>query len=744
MGFFEDLKSRREVYKRLVQRRYPSIIVLVIVSLLVAVISHNPFVGNLPNYQAGDIPAQNIKAIQLLRVIDPDLSDQRKKAALSSIKDVYDFDPQRTEQSIALFAEAIAAKPSDKSSMERILKFSLSQTEFNFLKDTPQSARTFKLLQDVLMTLRQPWIINKMPTNEVVIRDISSGEEISLTKFQAQARSVLKEQLVKDWGELLHKHPWTRGMPRLYKSASIELFPKLVSENLVFNSVETNQRRDEALAAIQPAWTEVKAGELIAREGERLEKTQVLLLEAHRSNLQSEFHWKATLGFAVIFFLLAIILHIVGRRNFKKFRVSMRDQIVMGSVLILSIALIAGLKHLFEAARLQSTVGQSLIFLLPLGFSAMTLRLFSSMEITTFFVLLLSVSVAWLLNDPYFALITLSSGLAGAALMRRIQQRVDVFKAGFASGLVSALFAITGMSVGAISLAPAIPSTLDWWLIPSFSFFAGILNSSLVLAIQPALERLGYTTDLRLMELSRTDHPLLRDLILKAPGTYFHSFTVSQLAEKAAEACHANSLFARVASLYHDIGKTKKPHYFIENIKGENKHDKLAPTMSALIISNHVKDGIELGLEHQLPLSIIEIIPQHHGTSLISFFFNKAKNASPSDEVREEDFRYPGPKPQTKESAIILMADAVEATAKTMSGATEDQLTQMVHQTIQRFFIDGQLDECDLSLKDLSAIGRAFVQVLLGVYHHRIDYPHLKKSDDELTITLHKMKPTSS
>jgi hypothetical protein len=592
--------------------------------------------------------------------------------------------------------------------------------------------------------MRQPWIVSRIPTSEIAVRDISTDEEVSLTKFQAQARTVLKEDLIRDWESLIQQHPWTRSTSRALRLAAVELFSKLISENLVFNSVETNQRKADLSQSVQTAWAEVQAGELIAKEGERLSRREILLLDAQRAALQTQFHWKGTLGFAALFFLLANILYVVGRRNFKKFRLSMRDQLVMGSFLILSMALIAGLKHLFEAARLQSTVGQSLIFLLPLGFSGMTLRLISSMEITTFFVLLLSLSVGWLLNDPYFALIALASGLAGAARMRRIQQRFDVFKAGIISGAVAAMFALTGILIGAISSAPSSPTTLDWTLIPTFSFLAGFFNAALILAIQPALEQMGYTTDLRLMELSRTDHPLLRDLILKAPGTYFHSFTVSQLAEKAADACYANSLFARVASLYHDIGKTKKPQYFIENIKGENKHDKLAPTMSALIISNHVKDGIELGLEHKLPLSIIEIIPQHHGTSLISYFYDKAKKASPSEDVREDDFRYPGPKPQTKEAAIILMADAVEATAKTMANATEDQLNQMVHKTIQRFFLDGQLDECDLSLKDLSAIGRAFVQVLLGVYHHRIDYPHLKKSDDELTITLHKMKPRST
>jgi hypothetical protein len=289
---------------------------------------------------------------------------------------------------------------------------------------------------------------------------------------------------------------------------------------------------------------------------------------------------------------------------------------------------------------------------------------------------------------------------------------------------------------------------VDFLVVTSFSIASGILSASLILGVQPLLEYLGYTTDLRLMELSSTNHPLLKDLILKAPGTYFHSFTVSQLAEKAAEAINANALFARVASLYHDIGKVKKPQYFIENIKGENKHDRLAPTMSALIISNHVKDGIELGYEHHLPQSLIDVIPQHHGTALISYFYDKAqKQAGDEAEIEERDFRYPGPKPQTRESAIILLADAVEATAKSLQNRSSDILRQIVHQTIQRFFLDGQLDECDLSLKDLHAIGNAFLQVLQGVYHQRIDYPHFKDSQteiDERTISnITKFKPSS-
>jgi putative nucleotidyltransferase with HDIG domain len=185
-----------------------------------------------------------------------------------------------------------------------------------------------------------------------------------------------------------------------------------------------------------------------------------------------------------------------------------------------------------------------------------------------------------------------------------------------------------------------------------------------------------------------------------------------------------------VSALYHDVGNLTKPLFFIENIQGENKHDKLVPTMSALIIANHVKEGIDLAQSHKLPQSIIDVVPQHHGTALISYFFEKAKKAAGDEaEVDEKEFRYPGPKPQTKEAAIIMCADAVEATVKSMGNVSVDQLRQKVSATIRRFFLDGQLDECDLSLKDLNRIGNAFVNVLQGIYHQRIEYPHIKDQE---------------
>jgi putative nucleotidyltransferase with HDIG domain len=214
--------------------------------------------------------------------------------------------------------------------------------------------------------------------------------------------------------------------------------------------------------------------------------------------------------------------------------------------------------------------------------------------------------------------------------------------------------------------------------------------------------------------------------MIRAPGTYHHSVLVGNMVEAGAEAINANPLLARVAAYYHDVGKLKKPLYFIENIRdGENRHDKLSPSMSALILISHMKDGVELAREYRIGLPIIEIIRQSHGTSLISFFYLKAKGleAPGSPPVDERDFRYPGPKPQTREAGLVLLADCVEAASRTLSDPTPARIQGLVQKIINNIFMDGQLDECELTLKNLHEIAKSFNQILAGIYHHRIDYP---------------------
>jgi len=257
--------------------------------------------------------------------------------------------------------------------------------------------------------------------------------------------------------------------------------------------------------------------------------------------------------------------------------------------------------------------------------------------------------------------------------------------------------------------------------------FGGLFSAMLVNGIIPMVESgFKYTTDVKLLELANMNSPVLRELMIQAPGTYHHSIVVGNLVEAAAESINANPLLARVAAYYHDIGKIKKPLYFIENSDGQrNRHDKLAPSMSALILTSHVKDGVEMAREHKLGNEIIDIIQQHHGTALIKFFYDRAKNqADPGvQQIDERDYRYHGPKPQTREAALIMLADAIEAASKTLTDPTPARIQGMVQKLINNIFIDGQLDECELTLKDLHLIAKSFNMVLAGTFHHRIDYP---------------------
>ena len=300
-------------------------------------------------------------------------------------------------------------------------------------------------------------------------------------------------------------------------------------------------------------------------------------------------------------------------------------------------------------------------------------------------------------------------------------QRTTIIKAGLFVGFINMLLLL------AFGLLMENASLRDTLIGLPFGFIGGIISSVIVTGLTPILEVVfGYTTNIKLLELSRMDHPLLKELALQAPGTYHHSMVISSLVESAAESINANPLLARVSAFYHDIGKMKKPQYFVENQRGgENKHERLNPSMSALILISHVKEGIELAKEYRLGEDIMHAIKEHHGNSLITYFYRKAKEMEDPEvhEVMEKDFRYPGQKPQTKEAGLVMLADAVEATCKSIPNPTPAKVKGTVQKIINKIFTDGQLDECELTLRDLNEIASSFNRVLNGIFHQRIVYP---------------------
>ena len=271
------------------------------------------------------------------------------------------------------------------------------------------------------------------------------------------------------------------------------------------------------------------------------------------------------------------------------------------------------------------------------------------------------------------------------------------------------------------------------WVESMWGLVSGVASGFIITGFLPFIEYIfQVVTRISLLELSDQNQPALRALILQAPGTYVHSLIVSNLSETASEAVGANPLLAKIGSYFHDIGKLTKPEYFVENSGPKNRHDKLTPAMSTLIILSHVKDGVEIGEEYSLPPPIIDIIEQHHGTSRVEYFYQTAMQQHREEHkapISEEAFRYPGPKPQTKEAGIVMLADAVEATSRSLDDPAPARIRKMVHDLIMSKLLDRQLDESDLTLTDLRVIEDQFCFVLNSMYHSRVKYPVGDKRD---------------
>ncbi len=314
-------------------------------------------------------------------------------------------------------------------------------------------------------------------------------------------------------------------------------------------------------------------------------------------------------------------------------------------------------------------------------------------------------------------------GMAGAWVaiisVRRIRERWDVGKAGIRAGIAMALTtAVAGPLLHGWVLE-------EWLRNVGLAALSGPIAAVLVMGVLPYLERLtGITTAFTLLELANPAQPLLRHLLLKAPGTYHHSILVGNLGEAAAEAIGADPLLVRVGAYYHDIGKTKRPYFFIENQQGMgNQHDNISPRLSSLVITAHVKEGVELAREYRLPGQVADFIPMHHGCSLVAYFFHKATQSEGVGYVEEEHFRYPGPRPNTKETAIVMLADGVEATTRTLTRPTAEQIEATIRKIVNKRMTENELSEAPLTLNEVEKIIQSFNRVLQGLYHQRIEYP---------------------
>ncbi len=415
--------------------------------------------------------------------------------------------------------------------------------------------------------------------------------------------------------------------------------------------------------------------------------------------------------------------------------------------LILVFTLLIGRVFTFLLIDLSRDAGfiptESVVFGMPLPAGAMLVTLLFDFHAAITFSFAVSILMSLWLNDASFAIYAFVGSLTAAFSVIRCKKRTALLWAGFSVIAVS-VFTVVVLCLfeGTLFTAKALSSI-------AFATLAGISVSAIVSLLLPLLEHIFHvTTDISLLELLDLNQPVIRNLMIAAPGTYHHSVIVGNLVESAAEAIGVNPLLARVSSYYHDIGKVKMPEYFVENQTGlVSKHEGLTPHMSSMVIVSHVKEGVEIARQLKLPQPIIDIIEQHHGSSLMTYFYQKAKEQESDVLPPEQDYRYPGPKPQTRVAALVMMADAVEAASRVLTDPTPARIASLVEKIINHIFLDGQLDECELTLKDIQEVKRCFIYILTGILHKRIDYPGFDFTDEGLhkePAKIHKDKSTES
>jgi cyclic-di-AMP phosphodiesterase PgpH len=711
--------------------------------------------------RVGERVTHDIKSPLSIEVVDDVATEEKRKAAENAVPMVFDFDRSSFED---VYAHVYTSFRKMREEMHHVALSGDDFQRFDQIKDL------FRLKPDFEKTIGHhvsdqafEWLISNRFSPRIenmALQTLDLWSQLKIAEGVDQLRSTGQKEIIarevsrgssasRVGGRemvlpLRDLHDIGRGedfpiphliLSPLATSTDQRLFTEfvhsLVSPNVTLNRQETETRRGKAREEVLPIVIAVKKNQVIVPDGTVVQPIHVTLLneiENQRSNRNRNF---VALVASVMFVVMLLVFFSYLRRfTLNRVRVDGKDIAIMGVVMLVVVTFTKFFIFLTNTA-FSSTFGSMIpesafLFAAPVASGTMLVGLLiTSGEVVWLFSLFLAVVLGLMVDAKFsFMLVTVVGSLAAARGVHGCKTRNDLYFAGLRAGLVNAVMVLLVMTVQHFGNESYMRELL--WTVPA-GLLSGLLSCLVAMMLIPLLESVfNCTTDVKLLELCNLNHPLLREMVVKAPGTYHHSLVVGSMVETAAEEIGANPLLAKVMSYYHDIGKTEHAAYFIENQKaGQNPHDHLSPHMSKTILIAHVKDGVELGVEHKLGKPIIDGIVQHHGTTLIAFFYNRAMEMQNEDidSVGEADFRYPGPKPQFREAALIMLADSIEAASRSLDEPTPMRLQNIVKNIIQRKFMDAQLDECNLTLKDLSIIEEAFTRILLGIYHQRIDYP---------------------
>lgn len=675
--------------ERLLGRDFKRPILFVVVFFIIYLILATALITKKYDLKVGDIPKADIKANK--EIIDQSATNARKKMAAEKVDKKYSLISEIKQNSenqikdffIAFNKEAQSNSPTEEKvkNLANFKNLSLTNDDYNAL---------FTLNKEQINQLENILIESLDVAYE---SPITEGNNQQLTDAKDNALTVIIES----------------SLPQQIKNVASSMVENLIKPNFVFDQQATEEAVNEAMKEVAPVM--IKKNQIIVKEGEPVTEQQIE--ELRELGLLNDSNIKLYI-YLSLGLLIVLVLYVQYRYAYKYYRKIYDDfsKLVLISIINILAILVARVITMYSP------------FLIPFACAPILLTLLIDYKLSLVISILNVILIATVTNfNGIIIIIAILGAVLGSTILRRMQQRNDILYAALLIALISS--GIT-LSLGALTTNNMYEIFLNTLLVAMGAILSGVL----AVGILPFFEStFDIVTTVKLLELSNPNSPLLKKLLMEAPGTYHHSILVSNLAEVAAEEIGANSLLARIGAFYHDIGKTKRPYYFRENQIGiDNPHDKVSSRLSAKIITSHVTEGEELAKQHNLPREIERFIVTHHGDTLVKYFYlTEKKNSDDPDSVREEDFKYAGPTPSTKEEGIVMLSDSVEAAVRSIKDPNMDKIETMVNNIVKDKLESGQLNNCDLTLKDIEKIKKCFLKALNGIYHQRIEYPKEEK-----------------
>ncbi len=681
----KDKKKDNKGYKR--------VLIYIIVFLVTYVILLTTISPKKHNLSVGDIATVDIKAP--IDTVDEIATQEKIEEAIAKAKEDKQYTVKSEVKTQAIdninklfnkVATEVSSTKDIKDKLTEIKKvdaFRLTDEEYNILLSL-ESSKISDIQNKTLQALEMAYKNN-----------IGENDYEALQK----AKDLASEELI--------SYNLDRNLEDTLKS----ILDSQIKANLFIDTEKMEENLKEVQKNVQKEI--IKKNQIIVKEGEPVTERQIEIL--NELGLLSSGLTKSYLSSFIALAILVVLILFIEYTYISK----ERPDIFKSNKFIILISSI-------NIITLMLSIGLNIIspYLIPIACGAMLMTILIECRLSLIINLLNLVFVSVVVGfNPSVIILSVVAIVLGSTAVKKVQQRNDII---YSTVYIAVALAILTLTIGMIS-----SNNLKENLIQSGFTIIGVLISGILsVGLLPFYESIfDVVTNIKLLELSNPNQPLIRKLLMEAPGTYHHSMMVANLAEAAAEVVGGNPVIARVGAYYHDIGKTKRPYFFGENQIGkENPHDKITPNLSTLIILSHTKDGLEMAKEYKIPKIIQDIIVQHHGTTLVKYFYYKVKNSAENpEEVKEEDFRYPGPIPDTKESGILMLADSVEAAVRSIPEPTKDKIEGMVNNIINDKINNNQLINCDLTLKDIELIRQSFLKTLDGIYHHRIEYPTEKK-----------------